>query len=91
MKIDYANFNTYYSLSSAAKAYERNILTTNDYKNALFDITSVVLCSRPESFTEMLWEETQLHYKEVVDTTCLPFLAVVQISHIEDYISAYPR
>lgn len=65
----------------------RQTLSPEALKTTLFDILSVVIYAFPEPYTEILWQEAEARVWEVVDSTCLPFLAVIDLPDVLNYIS----
>ena len=56
-------------------------------KTTLFDILSVAIHAFPEPYTEILWQEAEAQLWDIVDSTCLPFLAVIDLPEVLAYIS----
>jgi hypothetical protein len=54
----------------------------------LFDLLAVVAHAFPTPFAELLWEETELQLWEIVDSTCVPILAVITVEDVEKYLSS---
>jgi hypothetical protein len=81
----------YYTISPASKSYEQNNLSTGEYLTTMFEIVSIVLCSLPVPYSEILWEETQWRFQEVLQTSCRHFLCVVNFDDVQSYLNAYPR
>jgi hypothetical protein len=79
---------TAYCLSAKLGWIFRGGLSSIDVEGFLFDLLSTVLQVFPDAYTEILWEETEAQLWEIVESTCLPFLAVLDISDIMRYLSS---
>jgi hypothetical protein len=59
----------------------------NKAKSIQFGILSTVLLAWPEQWCEILWDELEDQLWEVVTSTVVPFLAVLEAEDIESYLS----
>ena len=66
-------------------------LPVSDVLLYLFDVLAVVLQSFPESYTEPLWEELEDQLWDVIESTCLPLLGVIDINDIVHQVSQDDR
>jgi hypothetical protein len=66
-------------------------ISPEENERILFDILSTVMQSLPEPYTEILWQETTTRLWPVVHSTCLPFLAVIDLSDVRSYIASRSR
>lgn len=55
-------------------------------KDVQFMILNVVIFALPEPWCEILWDEIEDQIWEVVQSTCVPFLAVLTMEDIELYL-----
>lgn len=70
---------------------ERKALSPEVITRISFDILSTVMQAFPEPYSEILWQETTAQLWEVVDSTCLPFLAVINWPDFLIYIYSRRR
>jgi hypothetical protein len=66
-------------------------LSPEDIERTLFDILCTVVQSFPEPYAEILWQEYTAQLWPVVDSTCIPFLAIIDLSEVLRYISMRPK
>jgi len=66
-------------------------ISPEENERILFDILSTVMQSFPEPYTEILWQEATIRLWPVFHSTCLPFLAVIDLSDVRSYIASRSR
>ncbi|KAI9648605.1 hypothetical protein NHQ30_003242 [Ciborinia camelliae] len=66
------------------------LLSTNvediDRRNIQFNILELVMKAYPTPHTEISWMEIEEQLWEVVRTTCVPFLGIIDINDVMDYL-----
>jgi hypothetical protein len=50
-----------------------------------------ILIAFPEEYSEIVWEEIRLQLYDVLDTTIIPLLRVINLRDVQKYISNYKR
>jgi len=56
-------------------------------RSIYFTILSIVIRAFPEPYCEFTWEETEHQLWEVVHSTCVPFLGILDIDDIMDHLT----
>jgi len=56
-------------------------------RSIYFTIMGIVIRAFPEPYCEFTWEETEDQLWEVVQSTCVPFLGVLDIDDIKDHLT----
>jgi hypothetical protein len=69
----------------SSRHHLRSEIRSSSVENTLFDILFTVIQALPEPYTEILWQEAEAGLWNVVEATCIPFLAVLDISDVERY------
>jgi hypothetical protein len=75
----------------ASRELLRKHLPSKTTEKALFDILYTAIHAFPEPYTEILWQEAEAQLWEVVESTCLPFLAIIDIADVLRYITEWPK
>ncbi|KAK0125658.1 hypothetical protein ONS95_000339 [Cadophora gregata] len=76
-----------YSIPSEWKQKHRERILLLDLERLLFDVLATMVQAFPNAYTEILWKETEAELWDIVISTCVPFLAVIEISDIVRYRS----
>jgi hypothetical protein len=66
----------------------RGDLPSPDALVCLFDVLALVLQAFPDSHAELLWEELEAQLWDVIESTCLPLLAVIDIHDVLNQMSS---
>ena len=80
-----------YTMNKEWKERLRCNLDSETAKLTLFSILSIVVQAFPEAWSEMMWEEVEDQLWDVVRSTCVPFLGVLDIEDIIEYVSDTSR
>lgn len=66
----------------------RSDLPSPDVLVCLFDVLALVLQAIPDSHAELLWEELEAQLWDVIESTCLPLLTVIDIRDVLNQMSS---
>jgi hypothetical protein len=66
----------------------RDDLPSPDVLVCLFDVLALVLQAIPDSHAELLWEELEAQLWDVVESTCIPLLTVIDIRDVLNQMSS---
>ncbi|TAQ91491.1 hypothetical protein B7494_g266 [Chlorociboria aeruginascens] len=71
----------------SSRRLRRKDVRAQDIEATLFDILFTVIQAYPEPYTKILWNDDEAELWPLVESTCLPFLAVLSTSDIESHVS----
>ncbi|KAL5328743.1 hypothetical protein ACEPPN_002247 [Leptodophora sp. 'Broadleaf-Isolate-01'] len=80
-----------YNIPSEWRQKHREGISLPSLETLLFDVLSTTIQALPDAYTEILWEETEAELWDIILSTCVPFLAVIDISDIRRYMSLEPQ
>lgn len=81
----------HYTMSEEWKCWLRRDLDRETVTVILFDILSIAIRAFPEVWSEIAWKEVQDQLWDVVQSTCVPFLGVLEIEDVLAYLSGISR
>lgn len=65
--------------------------TSEKAKPIQFAILGIVIRAFPEAWYELVWEEVEDQLWEIIESTCVPFLGVLDIEDIKEYLAHTSR
>lgn len=80
-----------YVLTNAFRNRDYNISDTEISKSYQFAILNTIILAFPEPWCELLWEEVEDQLWEVIQSTCVPFLGVLEVEDVQEYLSNSSR
>jgi hypothetical protein len=86
-----ASWSQWYIVSEAWKEQMACNLNSEKAKPIQFAILGIVIRAFPEAWCELVWEEVEDQLWEVIESTCVPFLGVLDIEDIKEYLAHTPR
>jgi hypothetical protein len=81
----------WYIVSETWKERRACDLTSEEVKAIHFRILGIVSRAFPVPWTTLLWEEVEEQLREVIESTCLPFLGMLDKEDLIEYLSGAPR
>ena len=75
-----------FTINEAWRQHRRIQTQPQDILDTLFGILALVSQAFPEPYAELLWEEMELEQWGIIESTCLPFLAVLNAGDALEYI-----
>lgn len=67
----------YFETTEDWKAAIRRQCSENHYIQILLDLLGLMVYSFPDKYAEIFWRHIEVHSREVIESTLLPFLSVV--------------
>lgn len=89
LRIEGKSWSQWYTVKSTWKKRDEN--TSDCAKSNYFVIIGLAIHAFPEAWSEICWEEIENELLEVILSTCIPFLAVLDEADIREYLAHYPR
>ena len=81
----------WYVVNQAWKRRMSRTLSSARAKAGYLAILGIVIRAIPEPWSEVIWEEIEDQLLEVIETTCMPFLCVIGIEDVREYLCQSSR
>jgi hypothetical protein len=91
VRVEGQSWAQWYTVKSTWKKLSANENTSDCAKSNYFIILGLVSYAFPEAWSEICWEEVENQLLEVIQSTCVPFLAVLDEADIKEYLAHYTR
>lgn len=91
VRVEGKSWAQWYTVKSTWKKLSANENTSDCAKSNYFIILGLVSHAFPEAWSEICWEEVENQLLEVTQSTCVPFLAVLDEADIKEYLAHFPR
>jgi hypothetical protein len=91
VRVEGTSWSQWYTVKSTWKKRTVNDNTSNCAKSNYFVILGLAIHAFPEAWCEICWEEVENILWGVIESTCVPFLGVLDEADIKEYLAHYPR
>jgi hypothetical protein len=91
VRVEGKSWSQWYTVKSSWNKRTSNQNTSDYNKSNYFAILGIAIHAFPEPWSEICWEEVENQLWEVIQSTCVPFLAVLEGADIKEYLAHYPR